>query len=170
LPATLRSVDLRVAAYCLFFWPNSAILYRQDIMYLFCSDSSALLENRLLRAGARIFGTVKVIQNSGSCLIWVDTSMSRLDREEDKIRVELFLPENNGVSANTFDWDLETGTVRFERSWRGVFTTFFSNGSTMGKSVTRTKSRFCAASCIFNALSSFRKLAMFRGRGYYIFL
>lgn len=43
-------------------------------MYLFCSDSSALLENRLLRVGARMFGTVKVIQSSGSCLIWVDTS------------------------------------------------------------------------------------------------
>jgi Asparagine synthase len=122
-----RSVDLRVAAHRLFFWPNSAIPYRQDIMYLFCSDSSALLENRLLRAGARMFGTVKVIQSSGSCLIWVDTSMSRLDRAEDKIRVELFLPGDNGESANTFDWDLETGTVRFERSWRGVFTTFFAN-------------------------------------------
>jgi asparagine synthetase B (glutamine-hydrolysing) len=98
-------------------------------MYLFCSDASALLENRLLRAGARMFGTVKVIQNSGSCLIWVDTSLGRLEQAEDQIRVELFLPGDNGVSAYTFHWDLETGTVRFARSWRGVFTTFFGNGS-----------------------------------------
>jgi len=98
-------------------------------MYLFCSDSSAVLESRLLHDAARLFGTIKLIQNSGGCLIWVNTSMSRLHRTEDHVRVELFLPGENGESTNTFDWDMETGIVKFGRSWRGVFTTFFSDRS-----------------------------------------
>lgn len=98
-------------------------------MYLFCSNADVIFETRSLCENARPFGEVTRFQFLGGCLIWVATPMSRLIQTDTNVRVELFLPGESNESTNIFDWDLESSTVRFERSWRGVFTSFFSDRS-----------------------------------------
>jgi asparagine synthetase B (glutamine-hydrolysing) len=95
-------------------------------MYLFCSNPDAVFDARLLRDFAEPFGRITRFQFAGGCLICVGSPMSRVARTDRGVRFELFLPGQNEESTNTFDWEVETGRVRFTRSWRGVFTVFFS--------------------------------------------
>ena len=96
-------------------------------MYLFCSDSDAVFDARSLSDLARPFGKITRLQFSAACLICVDSHMSRVAQTESGVKVELFLPGKDEESTNTLYWQVESGTVRFTRSWRGVFTTFFSD-------------------------------------------
>ena len=96
-------------------------------MYLFCSNSDAVFETQSLKKAAKPFGKITRLQFSGGSLIWVSTPMSRLTRAASSVKVELFLPGQDDESASAILWGVDSGIVRFERSWNGVFTTFFSD-------------------------------------------
>ena len=96
-------------------------------MYLFCSNPDVVSDVRSLRDFAKPFGKITRFHFAGGCLICIGSPMSRVARTDSGVRVELFLPGQDDESTNTLDWELESGIVRFTRSWRGVFTTFFSD-------------------------------------------